>query len=236
MSVWKPLNASSTNHKLPRSTEIQSQFFTEGFVEFWRDLQQWSYSDAQGELIFIFYSRHKHLICFPENYHLLITLQGQLEQTKKRQKSIAESPMAKLCESQMMKKNYLLPACRNVTESANNLDQYRLQIALNNVTQFQKNNTYVLYSMARHLLHPYAMENVYPQNTREDTIDITVNLNEQSTALNMTMETPLLNVNLINVRLSKLARTLLNVNPARTLMNRIGRNVLPLYYERKLQF
>lgn len=159
-----------------------------------------------------------------------------MEQTKKRQKFIADSPMAKLCESQMMKKNHLLPACRNVTESANNLDQYRLKITLNNVTEFQKNNTYMLYSAARHLLRPYTTENIYPQNTRDHTVDITVNLNEQSTALNMTMESPLLNVNLINIRLSKLARTLLNINPARTVMNRIGRNVLPLYYERKLYF
>jgi hypothetical protein len=163
-------------------------------------------------------------------------LQGQLEQTKKRQNSIAGSPMAKLCESQMTKKNHLLPACRHVTGSVNNFDQYRFQIALNNVTEFQKNKTYMLYSMARHLLEPFTKENVYPQNTREDTIDITVNFNEQSTASNITMETPLLNVNLINARLNKLASTLLNINPARTVMNRIIRNVLPLYYERKLQF
>lgn len=88
--------------------------------------------------------------------------------------------------------------------------------------------------MAHHLLHPYTTENVYPENARQDAVDITVNLNEQSTALNMTMETPLVNVNLINVRLRNLARTLLNINPARTVMNRLGRNILPLYYERKL--
>jgi hypothetical protein len=141
--------------------------------------------------------------------------------------------MAKLCELQMMKNNNLLPACRNVTESANNLDQYRLKITSNNVTEAQKNNTYKLYSMARYLVYPYATENIYRQSTRDDTIDITVNLNEQSTALNMTMETPLLNVNVINVRLNKLARTLLNVNPASTVMDRIGKSVLPLYYKRK---
>lgn len=157
-----------------------------------------------------------------------------MEQTKKRQKSIADSPMAKLCESQMMKENHLLPACRIATESANNLDQYRLKIALKNVTEFQKNNVYMLYSMARDLLRPYSTENAYPQNTRGDTVDVTVNLNEQSTALNVTMETPLLNVNLTNVRLSKPARTLLNINPAETVMNRIGRTVFSLYYECKL--
>ncbi|PNF34468.1 hypothetical protein B7P43_G11248 [Cryptotermes secundus] len=160
-----------------------------------------------------------------------VMLNGQLELTNKRQKYIADSPMAKLCESQMMEGNYLLPACRIATESANNLDQYRLKIALNNVTEFQKNNVYILYNMARDLLRPYITENAYPQNTRDVTVHVTANLNEQSTALNMTMETPLLNVNVTNVRLSKLARSLLNINPAKTVMERIGRTVSSLYYE-----
>jgi hypothetical protein len=51
MSVWESISASSTNHQFPRSTEIESKFFSERFVKLWRDLQQWSHSDAAGELI-----------------------------------------------------------------------------------------------------------------------------------------------------------------------------------------
>jgi hypothetical protein len=157
-----------------------------------------------------------------------------MEQTKRRQKSIADSPMAKLCESQMTKKNYLLPACRNVTQMANNFDQYHFKLTFNRVSEATKNCTYTkLYSAARNMLYPYVTENIYPQNPQQDAIDIIVNMNEQSSALNVTMETPTMNVNLSNVLLNQLTRTLLNINPQSSAMNRLGRQALPLYYERK---
>jgi len=150
-----------------------------------------------------------------------------------RQKSIANSPMAKLCESQMNKKNYLLPACRNVTQAANNLDNFHFKIKFNNIPDVLKNGTYKLYSMARSWLYPYVTENIYPQNPEENAIRVIVNINEQSTALNVTMETPALNVNFTNVRLNQRTRALLDINPAHSVIDRIGNTWSPLYHNRE---
>jgi alpha-N-acetylglucosamine transferase len=157
-----------------------------------------------------------------------------MEQSKKRKQSIADSPMAKLCESQMTKKNYLLPACRTVTRMANNLDQYHLKITSNKVPHVIKNLTYThIYSAARNMLYPYVTENIYPQDPQRDAIHIIANKDEQSTALNITMETPIMNVNFTNVLLNQLASSLLEINPMTSAMDRLGKLALPLYYERK---
>lgn len=150
-----------------------------------------------------------------------------------RQKSIAKSPMAKLCESQMNKKNHLLPACRNVTQAANNLDHFHFKIKFNNIPDVLKNGTYKLYSMARSWLYPYVTENIYPQNPEENAIDVIVNINEQSTALNVTMETPAMNVNFTNIRMNPRTRALLDINPAHSLIDRIGNSMSPLYHKRE---
>jgi len=156
-----------------------------------------------------------------------------MEQSKLRQKSIANSPIAKLCESQMNKKNHLLPACRNVTQAANNLDNFHFKIKYNNIPDVLKNGTYKLYSMARSLLYPYVTENIFPKNPEENTIRVIVNVNEQSTALNVTMETPTMDVNFNNIRLNLKTRAFLDINPAHSLIDRIGNSVSPLYHKRK---
>jgi hypothetical protein len=56
------------------------------------------------------------------------SLQGKMEQSLVFKQSIAESPMAKLCEAQMHEGNHLLSACRNVTEKANILDLHRFTL------------------------------------------------------------------------------------------------------------
>jgi hypothetical protein len=163
-----------------------------------------------------------------------LVLQGEMEQTAERKESIAQSPMAKLCESQMANKNNLLPACRNVTEMANNLDRYHLKITSNSVPESFKNWTYMdIYSVARHWLHPYVSENIYPQKPEQNAVDIIININERSTALNMTVETPMMNANFTNVILNQLTKSLLNMNPQLSTLDRLGSSALPLYYERK---
>lgn len=141
--------------------------------------------------------------------------------------------MAKVCESQMNKKNYLLPACRNVTHAANNLDHFHFKIMFNNVPNVLKNGTYKLYSMARRWLYPYVTENIYPQNPEENTIRVIANINEHSTALNVTMETPAMNVNFTNVRLNPWTQALLEINPAQSVIDRIGNAMAPLYHNRE---
>jgi hypothetical protein len=156
-----------------------------------------------------------------------------MEQSLAWQQSVAESPMAKLCESQMNEGNNLLSACRNVTERANMLDVHRLTLKYSNIPQSWLNNSYKAYSAIRHWAYPYVTENIFPPNPQQNQVQISVQLNNNSTAVNVSIEAPLMNVNISNVRLNPWAAALLQQNPEYSAAERIGNAMSPLYFQRK---
>lgn len=156
-----------------------------------------------------------------------------MEQTFAFKQSVAESPMAKLCEAQMHEGNHLLSACRNVTEKANILDLLKFTLKYNNIPDSWINNTYKAYSAIRHSAFPYVTENIFPQNPQPNRVQLTVKLNKKSTAVNVSIEAPMMNINFTNVRLHPLAAALLQQNPDKTVVDRIGKAMSPLYFQRK---
>jgi hypothetical protein len=142
--------------------------------------------------------------------------------------------MAKECESQMSQKNNLLSACRNVTEKANILDLLHFTLKYSNVPNALLNSTYISYAAIRHLAYPYVTENIFPEDPQENQVEIYVRLNNNSSAFNLSIEAPLMNVNFTNVRLNPLVASLLQVNPQLPIVDRIGKLASPLYYERKI--
>jgi hypothetical protein len=156
-----------------------------------------------------------------------------MEQSIYFKQSVAESPMAKECERQMNQGNNILSACRNVTEAANQLDRHNLQLTYKNIPASWLNATYKAYSLVRHWAYPCVTENIFPPNPKENQVEINIKLNANGTALNASIEAPLMNVNFTNVRLSPLAATVLQINPQTSVIDRIGKAASPLYYERK---
>jgi len=156
-----------------------------------------------------------------------------MEQSLAFKQSIAESPMAKLCEAQMHEGNYLLSACRNVTEKANILDLHKFTLKYKNIPDSWINNTYKAYSAIRHSAFPYVTENIFPPNPRPNQVQLTVKLNTNSTAVNVSIEAPMMNINFTNVRLNPLAATILQQNPDNSVVDRIGNAMSPLYFQRK---
>lgn len=161
------------------------------------------------------------------------SLQGKMEQSLVFKQSIAESPMAKLCEAQMHEGNHLLSACRNVTEKANILDLHRFTLKYKNIPDSWINNTYKAYSAIRHSAFPYVTENIFPPNPQPNQVKLTAKLNKNSTAVNVSIEAPMMNINFTNVRLHPLAAALLQQNPDNSVVDRIGNAMSPLYFQRK---
>jgi hypothetical protein len=156
-----------------------------------------------------------------------------MEQTLAFKQFIAESHMAKLCEAQMHEGNHLLSACRNVTDKANILDLHKFTLKYKNIPDSWINNTYKAYSAIRHSAFPYVTENIFPQNPQPNQVHLTVKLNKNITAVNVSIEAPMMNINFTNVRLHPLAAALLKQNPDYSVADRIGKAMSPLYFQRK---
>jgi hypothetical protein len=156
-----------------------------------------------------------------------------MEQSFAFKQFVAESPMAKLCESQMREGNNLLSACRNVTEQANVLDLHNFALKYNNIPDSWINYTYKAYSVLRHLAFPYVTENIFPPNPKPNQLQVNVRLNNNITAVNVSIETPIMNINFTNIRLNPLAAALLQHNAEDSAADRIGNAMSPLYYQRK---
>jgi hypothetical protein len=154
-------------------------------------------------------------------------------QSRELRKAIDECPLAKECESQMKQGNNLLPACRNVTEIANRLDQFNLTLNYTNVPINFLSMSYRAYTVFRHLLFPYMSEDIFPLDSPQNGLRINVTLNTNSTALNITIKAPAMDVNFTDVRLSPLEASLFQLNPDSTVLERIGKKMSPLFSQRK---
>jgi hypothetical protein len=157
-----------------------------------------------------------------------------MEQSRELRKAVAESPLAKECEFQMKQGNNLLPACRNVTEIASRLDQLNFTLNYTNVPVGCLRKSYKAYTIFRHLLYPYMSEDIFPLNSPQNGLQISVKLNTNSTALNITVKAPAMDVNFTDVRLTPLEASLLQLNPDSTALERITKEMSPLFSERKL--
>jgi hypothetical protein len=156
-----------------------------------------------------------------------------MQQSLQLKQAVANSAIAGECQKQMSQGNYILSACRNVTELASQLDQLSFSLKYSNIPPSFLNNTYKAYGIIRHLYYPYITENIFPPNPIQNQVEINLQLNANGTAFNVSMEAPLMNVNVTNVRLSPLAASLLQINPATSALDRIGKNLSPLFFQRK---
>jgi hypothetical protein len=156
-----------------------------------------------------------------------------MQQSFQLRQAVANSAIAIECQKQMSQGNNILSACRNVTERASQLDHHSFSLKYSNIPPSLLNYTYKAYGMIRHLSYPYITENIFPSNPIQNQVEIYLQLNANGTALNVSFEAPLMNVNITNVRLSPLAATLLQINPATSALDRIGKNLSPLSSQRK---
>jgi hypothetical protein len=156
-----------------------------------------------------------------------------MEQSLEFRQAVAESPLANECESQMNQRNNLLPACRNATEIASRLDQHKFTLNYRNIPTPYLKKIYSVYTVIRHLLYPYFSENILPSDSPQNEVQISVQLNKNSSALSVNIKAPIMDVNFTNVRLSPLAASLLQLNPNSKVLHRIAKQISPLNSQRK---
>jgi hypothetical protein len=156
-----------------------------------------------------------------------------MEQSLEFRQAVAESPLAKECESQMNQGNNLLSACRNATELANRLDQQNFTLNYKNIPTPALQKIYRAYTVIRHLFYPYFSENIFPSNSSQNEVQISVKMNQNSSALSVAIKAPIMDVNFTDVRLSPLEASLFQLNPTSNALDRIAKQISPLLSPRK---
>nr|Q9U8M0.1 RecName: Full=Vitellogenin-1; Short=Vg-1; Flags: Precursor [Periplaneta americana]BAA86656.1 vitellogenin [Periplaneta americana] len=160
-----------------------------------------------------------------------LRIKGELQQSEERRNAIRSTPAALACMREMANgNNNLLPSCRNATEMANRLDRIRLQAKFENLSDDLINNTYKAYTWIRYFTQPYVTENI-AQEQNPGRLNINVDVNNDGTALNASVDTALMSITWTNIRLNRWTRSLVEPSPQDTALDRLAREALPLYYE-----
>ncbi|KAK9500939.1 hypothetical protein O3M35_002099 [Rhynocoris fuscipes] len=153
-----------------------------------------------------------------------VKIQGKLEQTPERREYVQRHPLSKLCEQQMQEGNYVLPACRNATASANFLDHYQWTVNYQGVPDSFKQYIYQVYSYARYFGYQYVNETFFTP-TQQGQVQIEVQFENDLTAANVSIETPALSTEFNNVDVYDWIRPIVVVHPEYEAYDRFGQDV-----------
>lgn len=148
-----------------------------------------------------------------------------MQQTEELKDRIRNDPMAKLCSEQMDQGNFVLPACQNLTDRANTLNQIDVNIDFDKISEHQKNATNKLLNWARQWAFPYLSEDI-AHSGQKNKIQIQGRLNNNLRYANLTIETPQQLTQVRQLRLPRWAQTILAVNPNLNLWERVQRETL----------
>lgn len=163
-----------------------------------------------------------------------IEFQGQMQQSSEMRDYLRESPMAQQCAKQMKEGNYALPACRNVTVRANQMDQAHFSIEYENVPPAVKNATVSGLRFAQYLAYSNAYENIVdPQEQKDNRIDIDVELSEDFQKLNVSINAPAMDANFTDIDVAEWARPLVIPDPDDSVAERWGNEAMMGQYNRK---
>lgn len=163
-----------------------------------------------------------------------VQIQGKAQQSDERKEYLRKSPTAKQCAQQMQQGNNALPACRNVTARANNLDEGYITVKYQHVPAAVKNISAQAYGLVRYLAFHNAYENtVDPQHQKDGQIDIEYEFSEDFERFNVSMNAPNLDANITNLEVPEWAQPLVAVDPVQSAARRLGREAFAGQYLRK---
>jgi len=132
----------------------------------------------------------------------VIRIRTEMRQTADQRDHVLNSAMAKLCDSQMKQGNNFLPACQNVTISANLMNDYETRVEYRRVSDKVKNATYKAYSFARYMGWEYYTENAINASNKENTLSIRTHFDPDQESVNISIASPALNGEFQNIRIS----------------------------------
>jgi hypothetical protein len=163
-----------------------------------------------------------------------IHLQSKMQQSQKRQKYVREHPVTRQCMKQMERdQNQILPACLNATISANLLDVYKYKIKFDNVPKAVKNATYKAYEIMRYMARPQLSEDFISVDNNKNEINIQINVNPDLKSKNISIQAPIFNAEITNVRMPRPVRAFMIQHPQLTPDETLGNELLRMQYNRK---
>lgn len=157
----------------------------------------------------------------------LVKVQGKLEQSADLRQYLREHPMAQQCAKQMGKGDSALPACRNMTARANQMDEAHLTIKYQNVPAAAKNMTAAAYRIAHFMAYPNVNENtIDPQAQEENRIDIDIELSEDLERANVSINAPKMDAEFEGLEIAEWARPLIAVDTVQSAAERLGNQAM----------
>lgn len=125
-----------------------------------------------------------------------------MKQSEDRKQYIRQHPLAKVCEQQMQRGDYIQSACRNATLDAGYLNQYDIQVNYENVPAGLQQALYYGYGLARHAFYPYSYEKGQEQGSQSGKVNIGVRFERDLRSVNVSIATPSLQSHFENLRMS----------------------------------
>lgn len=163
-----------------------------------------------------------------------VQIKAKLEQSEERRNYLRRTPTAQQCVKQMQEGDNVLPACHNVTNRANYLDEGRITVKYSQVPDSVKNISAQAYGLVRYLNYHNTYENIVdPQDQQEGRIDFEYELSPQFDRLNVTMNAPIFDANITDLEINEWVGLLVAVDPVQSAVRKIGRKALSGQYNRK---
>lgn len=163
-----------------------------------------------------------------------VQIDGKMQQSQRRQNFVKDHPVTKQCQKQMEKEdNRILPACLNATIAANKLDVYKYKIKFENMPKSVKNATYKAYEVLRFAFRPQLSEDVISVDNKNNEINIQINYNRDLQSKNISIQAPILNAEITNIRMPRPIRALMVQHPLFTPDESFGNELLRMQYNRK---
>ncbi|XP_014270535.1 vitellogenin [Halyomorpha halys] len=153
-------------------------------------------------------------VYFDQNGNSKIQFEGKMQQTEARKQYLKQHPYTYVCEKQMQKGNYILPACHNASQHANVLDKYDVTFKYENLPQPLYKGLYGFYDYIRYWGYQYNQENFVGVKNPQNIFKFSANFSENFNFLNSSFEAPTFSSYFTSIPISHQAQPFLAHSPA----------------------
>ncbi|KAJ9585526.1 hypothetical protein L9F63_002680 [Diploptera punctata] len=161
------------------------------------------------------------------------TVEGQLTRNEEYVTFTKNRALTKLCLAQMSRNHSnLLRACQNVTYHADDLKEYTFTAKYDKTfPDFVKQKVYQLYSILHYRYNQHVHEDPFKFSSynNHSQLNVNVRMDNLSERINITLKSPLGDLNFTNIQLRGWQRYLLTENPRLSPYERVWDYELPLY-------
>lgn len=148
-----------------------------------------------------------------------INIKAKMQQSDQYKEQLRIHPVAKQCLKQMLEGNNQLPACQKAIRYANVLNQYKVTIEYENLSNKAKNATQKLFNIARVAGYAYLDEDHSYTSDKKNRVQIEANFEMDGS--NVTIEAPNMRAHFKNIRLNEKIAHIAAITPDQTLLERI---------------